>query len=287
MVTDTKTINVSTTPFLDQRPGTSGLRKSVDVFQQKNYLENFVQSIFDVRANNEGKTLILGGDGRFYNRIAAQIILKMAAANGFARIKVGRDGILSTPATSCVIRKHKADGGIILSASHNPGGPHGDFGIKYNIASGGPAPEGMTEAIYTHSKTISNYKILEVPDVNIDKLGESKLGNMVVEVIDPIADYQHLLESIFDFDLISKMLSQNGFRMCMDSLNAVTGPYAKSIFEQRLGAAPGSVINGIPLEDFGGLHPDPNLIYAHELVEIMYGRKPSRFRRRFRWRRRP
>ena len=257
MVTGTKTIQVSTTPFSDQRPGTSGLRKPVDVFIQKNYLENFVQSIFDIRKENEGKTLILGGDGRYFNRQAAQIILKMAAANGFARVKVGQKGLLSTPATSCVIRKHHADGGIILSASHNPGGPHGDFGVKYNISTGGPATETITEEIFAYSKQITSYKILDVPDVDIDKLGESELGNMTVEVIDSVADYQQMLESIFDFDLISKMLSKKDFKMCMDSMNAVTGPYSKSIFEKRLGAAPGSVKNGTPLEDFGGLHPDP------------------------------
>jgi len=277
MVTDTKTIEVPTTPFMDQRPGTSGLRKSVDVFKQKNYLENFVQSIFDVRKINQGQTLVLGGDGRFFNRQAAQIILKMAAANGFAKIKVGQGGLLSTPATSCVIRKYKTDGGIILSASHNPGGPHGDFGVKYNIASGGPAPEVVTEAIFAYSKQIKSYKILDVPDIDIDKLGTSKLGDMVVEVIDTVADYQQLLQSIFDFDLVSKLVTRKNFKMCMDSLNAVTGPYAKSIFEQKLGAAPGSVINGTPLEDFGGLHPDPNLIHAHELVEIMYGKNPPDF----------
>ena len=277
MVTDTKVLTVPTTPYTDQRAGTSGLRKSVDIFKQKNYLENFIQSIFDVRESNEGKTLVLGGDGRYFNREAAQIILKMAAANGFGRIMVGQHAILSTPATSCVIRKHKTDGGLILSASHNPGGPHGDFGVKYNIIGGNPATETITEAVFAHSKTITEYKILDLPDVDIDTLGESKLGNMVVQVIDSIADYQELLESIFDFELIHKLLTTKGFKMCMDSLHAVTGPYAKAIFEKRMGAPAGSVINGVPLEDFGGGHPDPNLVYAHELVEIMYGKDAPNF----------
>lgn len=277
MVTDTKIRTVSTTPYNDQRAGTSGLRKSVDVFKQENYLQNFVQSVFDVRKDNKGKTLILGGDGRYFNREAAQIILKMAAANGIGRVKVGQGAILSTPATSCVIRTHNADGGFILSASHNPGGPHGDFGIKYNITGGNPATETITEAVFERSKAITEYKILDLPDINIDKLGESKLGDMVVEVIDSIYDYQKLLESIFDFDLIQKMLTSNNFRMCMDSLHAVTGPYAKSIFEKRMGAPAGTVVNGTPLEDFGGGHPDPNLVYAHDLVELMYGKNAPNF----------
>ncbi len=277
MVTDTQVLRVPTSPYMDQRAGTSGLRKSVDVFKQKNYLENFIQSIFDIREQNEGKTLVLGGDGRYFNMEAAQIILKMAAANGIGRIKVGQHALLSTPATSCVIRKHKTDGGIILTASHNPGGPHGDFGVKYNIVGGNPAPESMTEAIFAHSKTITEYKILDTPDIDIDTLGEKKLGNMIVEVIDSIADYQELLESIFDFDGIHALLTTKGFKMCMDSLHAVTGPYAKSIFEKRMGAPSGSVVNGVPLEDFGGGHPDPNLVYAHELVEIMYGKNAPNF----------
>lgn len=262
---------VATTPFSDQKPGTSGLRKTVPVFQQPHYLENFVQAIYNAFDSCAGKTLVVGGDGRFYNRTAIQVILKMAAANGFSRVKVGQRGILSTPAASCVIRKYQTDGGIILSASHNPGGPEGDFGVKFNTANGGPAPEKVTEAIFANSKTIDRYQILEAPDVDLDTLGETKLGDMVVEVIDAIADYQALMESLFDFDRIRQLLASGNFRMCMDSMHAVTGPYAKAIFEQSLGAPAGTVMNGVPLEDFGGGHPDPNLVYAHDLVEILFG----------------
>ncbi len=261
---------VSTTPFSDQKPGTSGLRKSVPVFQQPHYLENFVQSIFDSLEAYKGQTIVLGGDGRYYNREAIQVILKIAAANGVGRVLVGQGGILSTPAASCIIRQYKAFGGIILSASHNPGGPEGDFGVKYNVTNGGPAPEKVTEAIYTHSKVIDSYKIFDSPDVNLDKLSVLRMGEMAIEVIDPVEPYARLMESLFDFDSIRKLL-QGDFRMCMDSLHAVTGPYAKDIFEKRLGAAPGTVTNGIPLEDFGGGHPDPNLVYAHDLVEVMFG----------------
>jgi len=270
----TETLNieiVKCSPFLDQKPGTSGLRKAVTVFQQPHYLETFIQSIFDTIGGGEGKMLVLGGDGRYFNRPAIQIILKMAAANGFSTIKVGQGGILSTPATSCVIRKHKAAGGIILSASHNPGGPNGDFGVKYNIDAGGPAPEHITEAIFARSKEMREYKILSAPDIDLDTLGDYQLGNMKVEVIDSVADYQELVESMFDFDLIAKLLSSAKFRICFDAMHAVTGPYAHSILEKRLGAPPGSVRSGVPLEDFGGGHPDPNLTYAHELVEIMFG----------------
>ena len=262
---------VSTTPFSDQKPGTSGLRKSVTVFQQPNYLENFVQSIFDSLEGCQGQTLVLGGDGRYYNRQAIQIILKMAAANGIGRILVGCGGILSTPAASCIIRQYQAFGGIILSASHNPGGPDGDFGIKYNITNGGPAPEKVTEAIYDRSKVIDSYKIADVADVNLDKLSVTRIGEMGVEVIDPVEPYARLMESLFDFDRIRELIKGDSFSLCMDSLHAVTGPYAKNILEQRLGAPAGTVKNGEPLEDFGGGHPDPNLVYAHDLVEIMYG----------------
>lgn len=267
---------VSTTPFPDQKPGTSGLRKSVTVFQQPHYLENFVQSIFDALEGYQGQTLVLGGDGRYYNRQAIQTILKMAAANGVGRMLVGRGGILSTPAASAVIRQYQAFGGIILSASHNPGGPNGDFGIKYNITNGGPAPEKVTEAIYDRSKVINSYKILDVADINLDKLAVLRLGDMTVEVIDPVEPYARLMESLFDFAKIRQLL-QSGFRMCMDSLHAVTGPYAVNIFEQRLGAPEGTVQNGIPLEDFGGGHPDPNLVYAHDLVEVLYGDNAPNF----------
>ncbi|MDY6805881.1 MAG: alpha-D-glucose phosphate-specific phosphoglucomutase [Cyanobacteriota bacterium] len=262
---------VSTEPFNDQKPGTSGLRKQVPTFQKPNYLENFVQSIFDSLENYQGETFVLGGDGRYYNRQAIQTILKMAAANGVGKMLVGRGGILSTPAASCIIRKNKAFGGIILSASHNPGGPEGDFGIKYNVTNGGPAPEKVTEAIFARTKAIDTYKILEADDIDLDRLGSQQLGAMKVEVIDSVADYAELMESLFDFDRIKELLTSGNFRMCVDSLHAVTGPYAKEIFENRLGAPAGTVQNGTPLEDFGGGHPDPNLVYAHDLVEVMYG----------------
>ncbi|BBE50640.1 Phosphoglucomutase [Ferriphaselus amnicola] len=261
---------VSTQPFTDQKPGTSGLRKRVPAFQVPNYLENFVQSIFDSISAPTGATLVVGGDGRYYNREAIQIILKMAAANGFGKVLVGRGGILSTPAASCVIRKYATFGGIILSASHNPGGPDGDFGIKYNSSNGGPATETVTEAIFAKSKTISSYKTFDAADVALDTLGSSTLGTMQVEVIDPVNDYAELMESLFDFPAIRALLA-SGFRIKFDAMHAVNGPYAQAILEGRLGAVAGSVMNGVPLEDFGGGHPDPNLTYAHDLVEIMYG----------------
>ncbi|HQR50671.1 MAG TPA: alpha-D-glucose phosphate-specific phosphoglucomutase [Methylophilaceae bacterium] len=261
---------VATKPFNDQKPGTSGLRKRVPAFQQPHYLENFVQSIFDSIAAPQGATLAVGGDGRYYNREAIQIILKMAAANGFGRVLVGQGGILSTPAASCVIRKYATFGGIILSASHNPGGPDGDFGIKYNIANGGPAPEKVTEAIFACSKAIAEYRILEAGDVALDVIGETRLGDMRVQVIDPVRDYADLMESLFDFAAIRALLA-GGFRLKFDAMHAVTGPYAKEIIEKLLGAPAGSVMNAIPLPDFGNGHPDPNLTYAHELVEIVYG----------------
>lgn len=260
---------VSTTPFSDQKPGTSGLRKAVTVFQQPHYLENFVQSIFDSLEGCQGATIVLGGDGRYYNRQAIQIIFKMAAANGIGRVLVGKGGIMSTPAASAIIRQYKAFGGIVLSASHNPGGKDGDFGIKYNITNGGPAPEKITEAIYARSREIDSYKILEAEDINLDKLSVLRLGEMAVEVIDPVEPYAKLMESLFDFAAIRKLL-QGNFTMCMDSMHAVTGTYAKEIFEKRLGAAEGTVMNGVPLEDFGGGHPDPNLVYAHDLVDILF-----------------
>ncbi|MEA5418440.1 alpha-D-glucose phosphate-specific phosphoglucomutase [Spirulina sp. CCNP1310] len=262
---------VSTTPFLDQKPGTSGLRKSVPDFQQPHYLENFIQAIFDSLEGCEGQTLVVGGDGRYYNRQAIQIILKMAAANGIGKIIVGQGGILSTPATSCLIRKYQTFGGIILSASHNPGGPEGDFGVKYNIGNGGPAPEKVTEAIYARTKTITEYKILAAGDINLDRPGSFKLGTMDVEVMDSVAPYSALMAELFDFDRIREFIAAGNFRLCVDSMHAVTGPYAKAIFETQLGAPAGTVINGVPLEDFGQGHPDPNLVYAHELVEILFG----------------
>ncbi len=262
---------VTTTPFDDQKPGTSGLRKGVPTFQKPNYLENFIQSIFDSLDGCEGQTIVVGGDGRYYNRQAIQIILKMAAANNIGRILVGCGGIFSTPAASAVIRKYNAFGGIILSASHNPGGPNGDFGVKYNVSNGGPAPEKVTNAIYDRTKTIKEYKILDAADINLDRPGSFKLGTMDVEVIDSVNPYVELMQELFDFDKIKSMVSSDNFRMCMDSLHAVTGPYARALFEKHLGAKEGTVQNGEPLEDFGGGHPDPNLVYAHDLVEIMFG----------------
>lgn len=261
---------VATTPFPDQKPGTSGLRKRVPVFQHARYLENFVQSIFDNIAVPPGATLVLGGDGRYYNLEAIQIILKMAAANGYARVMVGRGGILSTPAASCLIRKYHTHGGIILSASHNPGGPDGDFGIKYNGNNGGPATEAVTEAIFAASKKIAQYRIADSADIELDRIGEYKIGAMTVSVIDPVAAYAELMESLFDFAAI-RSLFKNGFRIKFDAMHAVTGPYAREILVNRLGAPTNSVMNDVPLPDFGGGHPDPNLTYAHELVEIMYG----------------
>jgi len=261
---------VKTRPFDAQKPGTSGLRKKVGVFQQSHYLENFIQSCFDTFEGFEGETLVVGGDGRYHNRAAVQTILRMTAANGFGRVLVGRGGLLSTPAASCVIRKSGAFGGFILSASHNPGGPGGDFGVKYNIDNGGPAPETVTEAAYARSQVIEAYQILESPDIDIDSVGEKKLGDMMVEVIDPVADYAELMAEIFDFDAIRGLFA-GGFRMCFDAMHAITGPYAKTILEEQLGAPEGTVINGIPKEDFGGGHPDPNLKHAHELVDIIFG----------------
>lgn len=264
-------IEQPTQPFPDQKPGTSGLRKKVRIFQQPHYLENFVQSIFDAQPEMAGKTLVLGGDGRYYNRQAIQTILKMAAANGVGRVMLGRDGILSTPAASCIIRKYKAFGGIILSASHNPGGRDEDFGIKYNTANGGPAPESVTNAIYACTQKIERYLILDADDVDLSTLGFQTLGGMELEIIDPVADYAQLMEELFDFDRIRELFTRHGFTICCDAMHAVTGPYAVEILERRLGAPRGSVINAVPLEDFGGGHPDPNLTYAKRLVNIMFG----------------
>jgi phosphoglucomutase len=260
---------VATKPFADQRPGTSGLRKKVRAFQQPGYLENFVQSIFDTIGEHQGVTLVVGGDGRYYNREALQVILRMAAANGFGRVLVGRGGILSTPAASCVIRKHGAYGGVVLSASHNPGGPDADFGIKYNVGNGGPAPEKITEAVYTRSREITEYHIVDGPDLDMDRIGPMSLAGMAVEVIDPVADYAELMEQLFDFERMRGLLAAGKLRLCFDAMHAVTGPYAHEILERRLGAPKGSVLRGEPLEDFGGHHPDPNLAHAKELVALM------------------
>jgi len=262
---------VSTQPFDDQRPGTSGLRKKVPMFQQPGYLENFVQSIFDCRDDLTGGSLALGGDGRYYNREAIQIILRMAAANGIAKVLVGRGGLLSTPAASHVIRKYATNGGIILSASHNPGGPDEDFGIKFNTPNGGPAPEGVTEAIFARTKAIDRYLTIDHADIDLDAIGTQQLGGMTVEVIDPVSDYADLMEELFDFDAIRALFASGGFTMAFDAMHAITGPYAHEILERRLGAPVGTVMNGEPKEDFGGGHPDPNLVHAHDLVQRTLG----------------
>jgi phosphoglucomutase len=257
---------VSTKPYADQKPGTSGLRKKVPVFQQENYAENFIQAIFDSLEGFAGQTLVIGGDGRFYNREVIQKALKMAAANGFGKVLVGKGGILSTPAASHVIRKYKAFGGIVLSASHNPGGPTEDFGIKYNIGNGGPAPEKITDAIFARTKVIDSYKIAQVADIDLDTTGSFDLAGMTVEVIDPVTDYADLMETLFDFPAIRALIS-GGFRVVIDSMSAVTGPYAVEILEKRLGAPAGSVRNEVPLPDFGHHHPDPNLVHAKTLYD--------------------
>jgi phosphoglucomutase len=264
------TITVSTTPFDDQKPGTSGLRKKVTVFQQAHYLENFVQSTFDALDDIKGKTLVVGGDGRFYNTEAIQIILKMAAANGFKRAIVGQHGLLSTPAASHLIRKNNAYGGLILSASHNPAGPNGDFGIKYNVSNGGPAPEGITNTIFANTKKIAQYHIAELADISLDVTRDATLGEMAVTIIDPVSDYVDLMAELFNFDAIKQLIARPDFSFCIDSMHAITGPYATRLFEQVLGAEKGTVINGEPLTDFGGGHPDPNLTYAKALVDILF-----------------
>ncbi|MGL4320637.1 MAG: alpha-D-glucose phosphate-specific phosphoglucomutase [Paracoccaceae bacterium] len=259
---------VATTPIDGQQPGTSGLRKKTPVFMGRHYLENFVQAIFDV-VGAAGKTFVLGGDGRYFNDRAAQVILRMAAANGAARVIVGQGAILSTPAASHLIRLYKTDGGIIMSASHNPGGPTEDFGVKFNMPNGGPAPEGVTEAMYARTKTITAYQMLDAPDVDLGTIGRQMLGEMIVDVVDPVADYAALMESLFDFTAIRAMFA-GGFRMRMDSMCAVTGPYAVEILENRLGAAKGTCINATPLPDFGGMHPDPNPTWAKALMDEMF-----------------
>ncbi|MGB3500269.1 MAG: alpha-D-glucose phosphate-specific phosphoglucomutase [Mesorhizobium sp.] len=259
---------VPTKPFADQKPGTSGLRKKVPVFQQPGYVENFVQSVFDCLDGFEGQTLVVGGDGRYYNREVIQIVLRMAAANGFGKVLVGQGGILSTPATSHIIRKYKAFGGFILSASHNPGGPTEDFGIKYNAGNGGPAPEKLTDAVFARSKQIERYLIADLPPIDIDTIGTVHAGDMTVEVVDSVADYAELMEALFDFPAIKAMFA-GGFTMAFDAMHAVTGPYAVEILERRLGAGSGTVRNFVPLPDFGGHHPDPNLVYARELYDLL------------------
>jgi phosphoglucomutase len=264
----TKTYN--TTPYDDQKPGTSGLRKKVKVFQQAGYLENFVQSIFNSLDDFQGKTLVLGGDGRYFNRQAIQIIIKMAAANGFGELIIGQGGLLSTPAASNIIRKYQAFGGIVLSASHNPGGPDEDFGIKYNVSTGGPAPEKFTDALYLNTKTIDSYQIAEIDDVDLDSVGELNIDHLKIRIIDSVTDYAELMAKIFDFDLIKQSIAAGLINLRFDAMHAITGPYAKHILEAVLGAETGSVFNAVPLEDFGGGHPDPNMAHAHELTEIMF-----------------
>lgn len=259
---------VPTQPFTDQKPGTSGLRKKVRVFQQPGYAENFIQSVFDAIDGKDGATLVVGGDGRYLNREVIQIAIAMAAANGFGRVLVGQGGILSTPAASNVIRQYGALGGLVLSASHNPGGPDEDFGIKYNIANGGPAPEGVTEAIHARSLAIDSYRIVRGEPIDLDRIGTQHLGALTVEVIDPVADYAALMETLFDFAAIRDLFA-GGFTMRFDAMSAVTGPYAHEILERRLGAAPGTVVNGTPLPDFGHHHPDPNLVHARALYDLM------------------
>ena len=259
-----------TTPFTDQKPGTSGLRKKVKVFQRPNYAENFIQSVFDVVEDKAGRILVIGGDGRFLNRKVIQIAIRMAAANGFGKVLVGKGGITSTPAASHIIRKYGAVGGLILSASHNPGGPDEDFGIKYNISNGGPAPEKVTEAIFARTKVIDRWLSVDAPDIDLDNLGSVTVGGMPVIVINPVIDYADLMEELFDFDAM-RALIRGGFRMVFDAMNAVTGPYAHEILEGRLGFPQGTVRNGTPLEDFGGMHPDPNIVNAHDLYERMMG----------------
>lgn len=269
-------ILISTTPFDDQKPGTSGLRKKVTIFQQPNYLENFVQSIFESVPELKGGALVVGGDGRFYNDKAIQTILSMAAANGVAKVIVGQSGLLSTPAASCIIRKYNAVGGIILSASHNPGGPKGDFGIKYNGQNGGPAVESVTEKIFARSLEIDAYKTTENVPLDLEKIGTNHIGNLKVEIINSVTDYANLMEDLFDFKAIKTMFA-SGFTICFDAMHAITGPYAKEIFINRLGAPEDSLINAIPLPDFGGGHPDPNPVYAKELFAKMFSDNATDF----------
>ena len=259
---------IQTAPIAGQKPGTSGLRKKTPVFMGRHYLENFVQSIFDV-VGAKGKTFVLGGDGRYFNDRAAQVILRMAAANGAARVIVGQGAILSTPAASHLIRLNKTDGGIIMSASHNPGGPTEDFGVKFNMPNGGPAPESVTEAMFRRTTEITEYHIVEAHDVDLGQIGRHALGGMIVDVVDPVADYAELMKSLFDFSALRSMFAA-GFRIRMDSMSAVTGPYAVEILENQLGAPKGTVVNAIPLPDFGGMHPDPNPTWAKALMDEMF-----------------
>ncbi|MFY9223489.1 MAG: alpha-D-glucose phosphate-specific phosphoglucomutase [Blastocatellia bacterium] len=271
----------TSSPFSDQRPGTSGLRKKTKVFMQANYLENFVQAVFNAvkekfNVDFSQETLVVGGDGRYYNRNAIQIILRLAVANGFKQIMVGKGGILSTPAMSAVIRRQQALGGLVLSASHNPGGIDADFGIKYNIRNGGPAPESVTESIYQHSLNITSYQTIDHADVDLDQLSSFNIANSQITIFDPLADYSAVMEELFDFEALRKLFA-SGFTMRFDAMHAVTGPYAHHILENTLGAPSATVVNGTPKEDFGQGHPDPNLVYAAELVEHLFGEKAPDF----------
>jgi phosphoglucomutase len=262
--------NIATQPYSDQNPGTSGLRKKVKVFQQPGYLENFVQAIFDSLEDYSGKSLVLGGDGRYFNRNAIQSIIKIAAANGFGKLIIGQGGLLSTPAVSHIIRKYGAFGGLVLSASHNPGGPDEDFGIKYNVSNGGPAPEKYTDAFFKRSQVIDSYKIAVMDDIDLDQIGTQQLGDLTIAIIDSVSDYTELMQSLFDFPLLKQRISSGNITLLFDAMHAITGPYAKRILVDILGASAESVINAVPLEDFGGHHPDPNLAHAHELAETMF-----------------
>ncbi|GKY86556.1 alpha-D-glucose phosphate-specific phosphoglucomutase [Sinisalibacter aestuarii] len=262
-------LTVATQPIEGQKPGTSGLRKKTRVFMQPHFAENFVQAILDAIGGAAGKTFVLGGDGRYFSPQVAQVILRMCAAQGAARVIVGQNALLSTPAASHLIRLNKTDGGFIMSASHNPGGIDEDFGLKFNMANGGPAPESVTDAIYEATTTISEYRILQAQDVDLSAIGETALGEMAVSVVDPVIDYANLMETLFDFPKLRDMFA-GGFRMRFDAMCAITGPYATEILERRLGAPEGTVVNGTPLPDFGGMHPDPNPVWASDLMEVMF-----------------
>jgi len=262
---------VPTSPYPDQKPGTAGLRKKVSVFRQPHYLENFVQAVFDCAGDFSGATIVAGGDGRFWNVEALGVVMRVAAANGVTRVITGRGGLLSTPAASHLIRLRGAAGGFLLTASHNPGGPDGDFGIKFDTANGGQAPESLTDRVWKAASEISRYRVVDLPSPDLDRLGLQALGPLTLEVVDPVADYAQLMERLFDFDAIRDLLAGKRFRMVFDAMNAVTGPYATTILEERLGAPAGTVLNARPLPDFGGLHPDPNPVDAPHLVDLMNG----------------
>ena len=259
---------IKTSPYSDQKPGTSGLRKRVKVYQQPNYVENYLQAIFDVIEDYKGQLLVIGGDGRFYNDVAIQKAIRIAAANGVGKVMVGQGGLLSTPAASNLIRHYHAFGGLVLSASHNPGGPDGDFGIKYNVSNGGPAPEKITDAVYARTLAIDSYRILDTPDIDLGTLGSQRVGDMTVEVVDPVADYAALMQTLFDFEAIRGLFA-SGFRMTYDAMHAVTGPYARTILQDMLGAPEGTVKNGVPSPSFGGGHPDPNLVYCKDMYDLL------------------